>query len=79
MRKLDSPGCHCQQEEQSGRHIVEGCPRLAELKRGVDELELAEWHTRHAGNRRKRKGDVGVEEEKEKVEGEKREKLADFF
>ena len=36
-------------------------------------------HTRHSRNRKKRKGDVGVEKEKEKFDGEEREKSAHFF
>ena len=59
--------------------VSEGCPKLAELRTRVGELELAEWHTRHSRNRGKRKGDVGVEKEKEKLEVEEREPLAYFF
>ena len=71
--KEKTPGCHChQQQKQSGRHIVEECPELIALRREVEE----EWWMCHLRlNRKKEKGDIGVEKEREKEEGEKLEKL----
>ena len=62
-------------QEQSGRHIVEQCPELIALRREVED----EWRMRHLRNRKKEKGDIGVEKEKEKEEGEKLEQLEAFF
>ena len=57
-------------------HLVERC-RLLEVARGlVEEEEMREWETRHAGDKKKKKGDVGIEKEKEKEEGKK---LASYF
>ena len=64
MGELDSPGCHCQQEKQSETHIVERCPKLAELRREVDELELAEWHTSLEKQEEEEKGRGGGEGER---------------
>ena len=41
--------------------------------------ELEDWEMRFLRSRKKEKGDVGVEKEREKEEGEKVEKLASFF
>ena len=39
-------------EEQSGRHTVEGCPKLAELRRGADGSWQSGTHvTRETGRR----------------------------
>ena len=85
--KAGTPACDCRdavkeeeeeeaQEEQSGEHLVEGCRLLAEASGLVEKEEMREWRTRHARDKKKRKGDVGMEKEKEKEEGEK---LASFF
>ena len=37
---------------------------------------MREWETRHARDKKKKKGDLGIEKGKEKAEGEK---LASFF
>ena len=84
--KEETPWCHCrqgqeQEREQPGRHIVEEYPKLTELRREVkkDEKEMVEWRTRHSRGERREKGDVGLEEEREKLEGERVEKLESFF
>ena len=46
-------------------------PRVTALRREVEE----EWRMCHLRNRKKEKGDIGVEKEREKEEGEKLEKL----
>ena len=47
-----------------------------EARGSVEREEMREWKTRHARDKKKKKGDVGIEKEKEKEEGEK---SADFF
>ena len=77
--KVDTPECHCHQEkveEQSGRHTVEGCRLLVEVRGIVEKEAMREWETRHARVRKKKKEDVGTEKEKEKEEGEQ---LVSFF
>ena len=62
--------------EQSGKHTMEECMKLTELKREVEKKEIVEWWTPcHSKNRKRKKGDVGVENEKEKQEGEKMERF----
>ena len=57
-----------------GGHIVEGCAILMTEVRGkVEKEEMEEWWTRQSGKKKKKKGDVGVENEKEKQEGERME------
>ena len=75
IKKSDTPDCECHQE-QTGRHLVEGCKLLAEARGLVEREEIREWETRHSRNKKKKKGDVGVEKEKEEEEGER---LANFF
>ena len=74
IKKSDTPECHCHQE-QSGKHLV-GCRLLVEARGLVEKEEMREWETRHARDRKKKKGDVGIEKEKEKEEGER---LTSFF
>ena len=70
----DNPGE--EGEEQSGEHLVERCRLLAAARKLVEEEEMREWETRHARDKKKRKGGVGMEKEKEKEEVEK---LASFL
>ena len=55
LEKEDLPGCHCQQKEQYSGRVTE----IGGAEEGVDELELAEWRTRHSRNKKKKKWDVG--------------------
>ena len=54
---------------------MEECVELTELRREVEKEEMVEW-TRHSRNRKRKKGDVGVENEKQKQEGEKMERFS---
>ena len=47
---------------------MEGCEILTEARKKVQKEEM-EWWTRHSRDRKKEKGNVGVENEREK-EGE---------
>ena len=85
--KEETPECHCQ-EEQSGivlyllpvlkssqggtSHVVETYSKLAETRGGVED-EMEEWQTRHLRNRKREKGNVRVEKEREKQEGDRME------
>ena len=76
IKKADTPGCDCQDEEegeeeqdQSGEHLVERCRLLAAARELVVVEETREWETHHARDKKKKKGDVGIEKEKEKEEG----------
>ena len=61
----EAPECHCGDSAQSGRHVVEGCGKLTELRRVLGQ-GLEDWETRHLRRRRKgERGDVGVKKEKE--------------
>ena len=55
---------------------MEGCRLFAEARELVEKEEMREWETRHARDKKGKKGDVGMEKEMEKEEGEK---LASFF
>ena len=82
MGKEEALWCHCLQGQQSRRHIVEECPKLTELKRELEkgEDEMVEWRTRHSPSGKQRdKGEMGVEKEKEKLEGERMEKMELLF
>lgn len=59
--------------EQSGRHVVEACTKLAESRGGVEEDE---WQTRHS---REAEREVGVGVEKEKPEKEEGDIMESFF
>ena len=52
------------------------CRLLTEARGLVEKEEMREWGTRHSRDKRKKKGDVGTENEEEKEEGER---LANFF
>ena len=54
---------------------MEEYAKLTEARREA-EKELVEWWTRHSRDRKRGKGDVGVEYEREKEEGEK---MENFF
>ena len=76
IKKTDTPDCRCQQI-QSGKHIVEECSLLMEARGLVEKEEMRDWGTRQGSRDKKRKkGDVGTEKEKEKEEGER---LTIFF
>ena len=75
IKKTDTPDCRCHQE-QTGRHVVEECRLLTEARGLVEKEEMCEWGTRHSRDKKKKKGDVGTENEKEKEEAER---LANFF
>ena len=71
--KEGTPECLCQQqEEQSGRYVVERCTKLVKVRGGVEE-EIAEWWKRHSGDRKRKKLTMWVEKEREREEGEKME------
>ena len=55
---------------------MEECSLLTETRGLVEKEEMREWGTRHSRDKKKNKGDVGTEKEKEKEEGER---LANFF
>ena len=82
IEKEETQECHCKNLEQSGRHAVAECAKLAGVRK-VLGAELEGWETRHLRSRRKEKGDVGMgkrkRENREKEEREKAEKLAGFF
>ena len=63
IEKEDTPGCHCQSGTIGGKWR---------------KKRIGEWQTRHLRGREKRKGDVGVEKEREKKE-KKGEKMENFF
>src|SRR5258706_6469914 len=79
IKKADTPDCRChhhQDQEQTGRHLVEECRLLTEARGLVEKEEMREWETRHSRDKKKKKGDVGKEKAKEEEEGER---LANFF
>ena len=55
---------------------MEGCRLLAEARDLVEKIEMREWETRYARDKKRKKVDVGIEKEEEKEEGEK---LVSFF
>ena len=72
IKKKDTLGCHChrdqeQSPEQSGEHLVEGCRLLTEARELAGREEMREWRSRHSHNqlRKKKKGPVAHEKEKE--------------
>ena len=75
IKNADTPECDCHQEH-SGEHLVEGCGLLAEAQESVEKEEIREWGTRHTRDKKKKKGDVGIEKEEGKEEGER---LEGFF
>ena len=51
-----APGCHSQsQTEQSGKHTVEECEKLTELRKEADQKgrKMGEWQTRHLRSKEK--------------------------
>ena len=64
IKKTDTPDCRFHQE-QTGRHIVEECRLLTEARGLVEREEMRVWESRHSRDKKKKKGDVGTEKEKE--------------
>ena len=50
-------GCHChlQNQEQSGKHLVEEHGKLTEARKEVEREEMEEWWMRHSRDTRKKK------------------------
>ena len=58
---------------------MEECVELTKLRREVEkEDKMEQWQTRHLRSRKKGKGDVGVEKEREKGE-QKGKEMENFF
>ena len=76
IKKGDTVECDCRQE-QTGKHLAEGCELLAEARKLVEKEEIREWGTRHSRNQKEKKAPVGPEKEKE--EEKEGDKLGSFF
>ena len=59
IKKADTAECDCHHQQQTGKHLVEGCRLLADARNPVEREEMSMWNKRHKYTKllkRRRKG-----------------------